>query len=209
MEAQKIADDSFKLAERTVHVWPVRTVASIAVVARLELALAPDERDRAARFRFDRLRHSFVLARGALRILLGRYLNVSPASIQFTYNSKGKPALAAPTCLNFNASHSGDLTVFAFTAGCEIGVDVEQIRPLPGMQNIANRFFNSKEATELMSLHANQRKRAFFLCWTRKEAYIKAIGEGLSAPLNGFRVTIQPRQPARFIHLAGDEEAWT
>ena len=102
--------------------------------------------------------------------------------------------------------------MFAFTPHCEIGVDVEQIRPLSEMQNIADRFFCSEEAAELMSLTANQREHAFFLCWTRKEAYIKAIGDGLSAPLNDFRVTVQPGQPARFIHIAhnaNDAKNWT
>lgn len=131
MNRRKIADPSFELAGRIVHVRPVRTAASNAVASRLERILAPDEIDRADRFRFANLRHSFVLARGALRILLGCYLKVSPASIQFECGSKGKPALAAPLLLNFNASRSGGLAVFAFTVSCEIGVDVEQIRPMP------------------------------------------------------------------------------
>jgi 4'-phosphopantetheinyl transferase len=158
------------------------------------------------------LRHSFVLAHGALRILLGRYLNTSPAGIQFKYGLRGKPALAPLALIDFNMSHSGDLVVFAFTRGCEIGVDLEQIHSIQDMQDIADRFFCLEEAAELMSLPVNQRERAFFLCWTRKEAYIKAIGDGLSAPLNSFRVTMQPTQPVRFIHLAQDTNAakeWT
>ena len=95
--------------------------------------------------------------------------------------------------------------MFAFTRGCEIGIDLEQIRPLQDMQDMADRFFSAEEARELRSLAADERERAFFLCWTRKEAYIKAIGDGLSAPLDGFRVSIKPGQPARFIHLAHEE----
>jgi 4'-phosphopantetheinyl transferase len=212
MKDPQLSDCSLQLVGRVVHVWPVSTVASNDITWWLERVLAPDEKDRAARFRFDHLRHSFILARGALRILLGRYLNASPASIQFKYGSKGKPTLTVPPLVDFNASHSGGLAVFAFTAHCEIGVDVEQIRPLSDMQNIADRFFCSEEAAELMSLTANQREHAFFLCWTRKEAYIKAIGDGLSAPLNDFRVTVQPGQPARFIHIAhnaNDAKNWT
>ncbi len=177
-----------------------------------ERLLAPDEKERAARFRFDHLRRSFVLARGALRTLLGGYLQTSPVSIEFEYGSKGKPALVAPAPIHFNASHSGGLAVFAFTCGCEIGVDVEKIRPIEEMRNIADHFFCPEEAAELMSLAAEQREYAFFLCWTRKEAYIKALGDGLSAPLNRFRVTMQPNQPARFLHLQGDANAardWT
>ena len=204
MQYPKIVDSRFELASRTVHVWSVPTVASAGISLRFERTLSPDERERADRFRFAYLRESFIVARGALRVLLGRYLGLSPADIQFTYNGKGKPALAAPSGLCFNASHSGGLALFAFTPNCEIGVDVEQIRPLPDMQNIANRFFCSAEASELATLSANQRTSAFFLCWTRKEAYIKAIGEGLFEPLDGFRVTLQPSQPARFMHLPHD-----
>jgi 4'-phosphopantetheinyl transferase len=203
---------SFDLEGRTVHVWPIRTEAPSAVAERFELLLGTDEKSRAGRFRFDHLRYSFVITRGVLRILLGHYLHVSPISIQFKYGSRGKPALAAPACIDFNASDSSGLSVFAFTAGCEVGVDVEQIRPLQDMQNIADRFFCSEEAAELMSLTANQRERGFYLCWTRKEAYIKAIGDGLYAPLDSFRVTLQPSQPARFMHIAYDTraaEAWT
>jgi 4'-phosphopantetheinyl transferase len=202
----------FELAGRSVHVWSIRTEASNAVAARFELILAPDERHRAARFAFDHLRHSFILARGALRILLGHYLNVHPASIEFQYSSKGKPALAESAGIEFNASHSGRLAVFALTAGCQIGVDVEQLRPLRDMQSIADRFFCPEEAADLMTVAADQRERAFFACWTRKEAYIKAVGDGLSAPLDGFRVPVQPGEPVRFIHVAHDTnaaKAWT
>jgi 4'-phosphopantetheinyl transferase len=207
-----MADYSFELDTRNVHVWSVRTEAPNAIAERFQRVLAPDERDRAARFSFDHLRHSFVLAHGALRILLGRYLNTPPARIQFKYGPKGKPALAPLAPLGFNASHSGGLVVFAFTRGCEIGIDLEQIHPIEDMRDIADRFFCPEEAAELMTIPVNQRERAFFLCWTRKEAYIKAIGDGLSAPLNGFRVAMQPTQPARFIHLAQDTNAakeWT
>src|SRR5438067_1142174 len=109
-----MADYSFELDTRNVHVWFLRTEASKAVEERFDRVLAPDERDRAARFRFDHLRHSFVLAHGALRILLGRYLNTSPARIHFKYGPKGKPALAALASIDFNTSHSGGLVVFAF-----------------------------------------------------------------------------------------------
>jgi 4'-phosphopantetheinyl transferase len=197
---------SFDLAGRSIHVWPVLTTAPNAVVTRLESILAADELNRAGRFRFAHLRHSFILARGALRILLGAYLDRPPSAIQFQYGSKVKPSLAT-AFPRFNASHSGDLAVFAFTANCEIGVDVDQIRPVPDMQDIANRFFCTEEAAELTSLPPDQQEQAFFLCWTRKEAYIKAIGDGLSAPLDNFHVTMQPGQPARFIHVEHDANA--
>ena len=175
------------------------------------MLLEPEERDRAARFRFDHLQHAFILARGGLRVLLGCYLGVCPAAVQFTYGSKGKPTLSGGS-VEFNVSHSGGLAVFAFTFGCEIGVDVEQIRSLPDMLEIASQFFCVEETAELMALPAGERERAFFLCWTRKEAYIKATGDGLSAPLDSFRVALRPGAPARFVHFKHDASAaasWT
>jgi 4'-phosphopantetheinyl transferase len=203
---------AIELSGREVHVWTVRTEGSAAVAGWFEQLLSPDEKARAARFRFEHLWCSFVIARGALRIMLGRYLNISPVKIVFEYGEKGKPALAPRTGIDFNLSHSGGLAVFAFTAGREVGVDVERIRPLSDMQSIADRFFSCEEAAELSSLAPNHRERGFYLCWTRKEAYIKASGDGLSAPLDSFRVTLQPFQPARFLHLGLDPAAagaWT
>jgi 4'-phosphopantetheinyl transferase len=190
-----------------VHVWVIRTDASEPVVGEFQLVLDPQERDRATRFRFAKSQRSFILSRGALRVLLGRYLNISPAGIRFTYGANGKPSLADFASLQFNTSHSGDFTALVLTLNCELGVDVEQIRPLTDLQEIANRFFCSEEALELTLLSAEERNLAFFLCWTRKEAYVKAIGEGLSAPLDSFRVSLRPDQPARLIHLANDREA--
>ena len=201
-----------ELTGRAVHVWPVSTYAPDAVVERFRVLLAPDETDRADRFRFPHLRQSFMLARGALRVLLGQYLNTAPAEIEFSYGSKGKPAVAAGNRLQFNASHTGDLALFAFTLDCGIGVDVEPIRPMPDIEDVAKRFFCAEETEELMSLPEGQREHGFFLCWTRKEAYIKATGDGLSTPLDAFRVTLRPGAPANLVHLQRDyraAEAWT
>lgn len=211
-ETPKHGSCSFDLSGRNLHVWTVRTEAPTAVAERFELCLDPGEKARAARFRFDHLQHSFVITRGVLRTLLGHYLDVPSVSVRFKYGSRGKPELAAPSPIDFNVSHSGGLAVFAFTIGCKVGVDIEQIRALHDMQSIADRFFCSDEATELMSLMANQRKLGFYLCWTRKEAYIKAMGDGLSARLDSFRVTLRPGQPAQLIHLAdsgSSAEEWT
>lgn len=207
-----MAGCSFELSGRAVHVWTLRTGASDAVVAKFEPLLVPDEKERAARFHFDHLRRSFVVTRGALRCLLGRYLGVHPAGIRFQYGSKGKPALAPASNVEFNLTHCGGLAAFAFTVGCPIGVDLERIRPIAEAQDIAGRFFCPEESAEILSLPPSECERAFFRCWTRKEAYIKAIGDGLSAPLDEFRVTVQPNQPAQFIHLAHDTDAakaWT
>jgi 4'-phosphopantetheinyl transferase len=203
---------AFELSGRAVQVCPVSIQAPVAVVDQFRSLLSADETARAARFRFEHLQHSFILARGALRILLGRYLNTAPADLAFTYGAKGKPALAGPARLQFNASHSADLALFAFTMDCELGVDIEAVRPMPDLEDIARRFFSADETAELMALSPGQRDQAFFLCWTRKEAYIKATGEGLSAPLDAFCVTLRPGDPARMVHLECDPiaaQAWT
>ncbi len=142
----------------------------------------------------EHLRTSFTLARGALRLLLARAAGEPAAALRFTYGEKGKPSLAAAGRIRFNLSHSGGLALVAITLDCELGVDIEKIRPMPDLQDVARRFFSIREA-------------AFFRCWTRKEAYIKTIGDGLSAPLDGFAVSLRPDEPARLIHLNGDAAA--
>ncbi len=201
-----------QLSEKDIHVWTLRTRAPGCVVAKFEPLLDPDERARAARFRFSQVRESFVMARGFLRTLLGHYVAADPRGIRFDYGSKGKPALASASGIQFNLADSGDMAAIAFTVDCQIGIDLEQIRQLPDLELIAERFFCSEEVTEIMSLSPAVRERAFFRGWTRMEAYIKATGEGLSLPLDSFRVTVQPDASARLIHLGGDREAaeaWT
>jgi 4'-phosphopantetheinyl transferase len=206
------ASHSFSVSSKDVHIWRFHLDASESTAAMFEDVLAADEKERAARFHLRHLRDSFVSTRGALRYILGRYLDVAPASIRFTYGPKGKPALASATSIQFNLTHSGSLAAVALTANCQIGVDLEQVRPLSDMQQIADHFFCPEEAAEIMSLPQEDRERAFFLCWTRKEAYTKAIGEGLLLPLNTFRVTLRPGSPAQFVsleHEAAFVEAWT
>ena len=201
-----------QLTGRTVHVHAVRLQGPDEGIEPFRALLAPDETTRAGRFRFEHLQRSFILARASLRMLLGHYLDSPPGDIQFSYGAKGKPSLAVSARVQFNMSHSRDLAMFAFTLDCEIGVDVEAIRPMPDIDDIAKRFFSGDETAELMSLPADERARAFFLCWTRKEAYIKATGEGLSTPLGDFRVTLRPGEPARMLYLSNDPsaaQAWT
>jgi 4'-phosphopantetheinyl transferase len=211
MESETLANQSH-LGEYCVHVWAIPTPSPDEVAARFQRLLAFDERERAARFRSSHLQRSFVISRGALRLLLGAYLDAAPSDIQFQYGSHGKPALAPPARISFNVSHSGDLALFAFMIDSQVGIDVEQVRPLSDIHEIASRFFCKQEAGELLSLPVDQQERAFFSCWTRKEAYIKAIGDGLSAPLNNFRVTLRPGEPATVVHVAKEltaVKAWT
>lgn len=202
---------SFERAATAIHVWPIRIEPSDELTARFERMLNADERARAARFRFRHLRQSFVTIRGALRILLGRYLRIDPATVRFQYGALGKPHLPSPAPIHFNLSHSGAVAVLAFSRNCEVGVDVERIRALPDMQLIAERLFCLEEAARFMALPAEQREHAFFLCWTRKEAYVKAAGGGLSVPLDSFEVTLQPGEPAAMLRLGAAppaEKAW-
>lgn len=205
----------FKFTGREIHAWPVIVRGSKSAVARFQSFLSPDETTRAAAFRFEDLRRSFLLSRGALRILLGGYLDVSPEEVLLIHGSHGKPGLAQAAsgspALDFNVSHSGEMALFAFTSGCELGVDIEQVRPLEDMTKVSSHFFSREESEELRSLPPDERERAFFLCWTRKEAYVKAVGNGLSIPLDSFRVTLRPGEPARFLHLDHDvslAQAW-
>jgi 4'-phosphopantetheinyl transferase len=130
---------------------------------------------------------------------------MKPKEVPLGYGPNGKPFVQLDTKLQFNTSHSHDLALLAFTNGCELGIDIEKVRPLPDMLSIANQFFCPEEALQLASLPDNLREQAFYLCWTRKEAYVKTIGDGLSALLNMFHVTLQPDEPARFVHINRDQ----
>jgi 4'-phosphopantetheinyl transferase len=201
------------LTGREVHLYIVRLESSENNFAQAFSWLSPDEVERADRFRFDRHRRAFVLGRAMLRALLAGYLRMTPEEASFTYGPKGKPALSGAACpLSFNVSNSGDLAACAFTLDCEIGVDVEHRRRLLEIEGIARRFFASDEVSELMRLPEEERPEGFFNCWTRKEAYIKAVGDGLSLPLDSFQVTLQPGVAARMISLDGSTaaaERWT
>ncbi len=188
-----------------VHVWRVDLdgVPEGAVAS----SLSADERERAGRFRFERDRRRFVVARGVLRRLLGRYLDREPARVRFGYGPRGKPFVAAGGGLRFNLSHSAGLALLAFGWRREVGVDVERVRPVPEAEDIARRYFSRWEEAELRRLPAGERQAAFFRCWTRKEAFVKATGDGLSRPLDGFDVTLAPGEPARLLRLAGEPAA--
>ncbi|HEY3988790.1 MAG TPA: 4'-phosphopantetheinyl transferase superfamily protein [Acidobacteriaceae bacterium] len=183
------------------------STASEALVAALERVLATEEAERASRFRFSHLRESYITTHGILRCLLGRYLDLDPAGICFVYSARGKPALDSAGGLQFNLTHSDSMAAIALTTGCPLGIDMEHTRPLADIEQIAGQYFCPEETAEILSLPLGERERAFFSCWTRKEAYIKAIGDGLSCGLDSFRVSVQPDAPARLIHIGGDTVA--
>jgi 4'-phosphopantetheinyl transferase len=173
--------------------------------------LSPDETAAADR-RIGPVHSEFVFSRAILRELTGRYTFTPPTQICFSLGPNGKPGLSGLPGPHFNVSHSDGLAVYAFAANCELGVDLEHVRPFDDINTIARRFFCTEEAAQLSSLPATEQTDAFFRCWTRKEAYIKADGEGLSLPLDSFQVTLRPGDPAKFVHIGGDHAAagsWT
>lgn len=183
-----------------VHVWRAAIDQSLNRIDSLQKLLSEEEQKRAQRFVFQKDRNRFILARGLLRTLLGRYLEIGPEKVNFIYNSFGKPDLAEiKTEIRFNLSHSRNIILLAFTRNRHVGVDVEYIREDFAEMPIAERFFAPQEVAELQSLPDDQRTLAFFNCWTRKEAYIKAVGKGLSIPLDEFRVSLRPDQPAALL----------
>ncbi|HJQ31620.1 MAG TPA: 4'-phosphopantetheinyl transferase superfamily protein [Pyrinomonadaceae bacterium] len=209
MEGREPNDSSWELPPprpalpgEEVHVWRALLDAPEVRVRRLLELLAPDERERAARFHFERDRRRFTVARGLLRGILGGYLNSAPEALRFVYGAQGKPALVAeqnPGGLRFNVSHSEGVALFAFARGREVGVDVERVSSRVSCEEIAGRFFSPGEVARLRALPAELREAAFFDCWTRKEAYIKARGEGLSLPLDGFDVSLGPGEPTALL----------
>lgn len=201
-----------KLLQDRVDAWQFRTDLPDLSLTSFEEVLSEDELNRANRFRFDRLRRGYILSRGTLRFLCSRYLDVDPRSLAFTYGPNGKPELDPACSLRFNLSHSGDITVFAFARDLDIGVDVEKIRTLDDIEAIVERFFCPEEAQEVLACSDADRPLVFHTCWTRKEAFIKATGDGLSTALDSFRVNLKPGAPSCLTHVNWDQEEgrrWT
>ncbi|MEK8024321.1 MAG: 4'-phosphopantetheinyl transferase superfamily protein, partial [Candidatus Hydrogenedentota bacterium] len=175
----------------------------------LRATLAPDELERAARFHFDRDRRMYMLARGLSRIILGHFLSIAPSAVCFEFLPHGKPVISAsqnPYKLEFNYAHSNGLVLFAFSREARVGVDVESAaREVGDRDEIAARYFASGEVERYRALPDHQKPRAFLNCWTRKEAYIKAIGDGLSMPLSKFEAAFELDQPARLLTIHGNK----
>ncbi|MBC8007539.1 MAG: 4'-phosphopantetheinyl transferase superfamily protein [Prolixibacteraceae bacterium] len=176
--------------------------------------LSPEERRRADRFRFDRDRRRFIVARARLRQLLGERVKARPEEVELVYGSHGKPALSQR--LNnmdwrFNVSHRDDVAAYVFSQGREVGIDVEAIRPVHRADTIASHFFSRSEQEAYLALDSSDKMPGFFNCWTRKEAFIKAIGLGISHPLDCFDVSLAPGDPARLLRVKdtpGADAGW-
>lgn len=200
------------LAQRTVHLWRASCEIPSARIAALRAQLSPEECAKVDRFYFARDRERSTISYALLRRLVASYTGAAPEQVRYSTGTYGKPALAAPegSPLCFNVSHSGSQIYYAFTLGRELGVDVEQERDNIGYEQLADHSFSPVERQALLALPPAQRKRAFFACWTRKEAYIKARGEGLSHGLDRFDVTLD--DPARLLATRDDPrnvERWS
>jgi 4'-phosphopantetheinyl transferase len=196
------------LEEGVAHACIVPLYAGPQTVRRMYALLSPAERVRAARFAFDRDRRTFVMSHGILRRVLGTVCHENPARLRFRQGLRGKPYLVdAPPGLQFNLSHTEGFCLVGVTRGAAIGVDVERVRRTDDMPQLVRHCFSAAEQRELEALPPGDRCRAFFKGWTRKEAFIKAIGDGLSYPLETFDVSLNPDGPARLLAIGGSATA--
>ncbi len=193
-----------RLLEGEVHVWRFGLRARAERVDRLRGLLTPDELERADRFLRLEDRVRFVVARGALRVLLGVYVDELPSALRFLYGARGKPELEGACSHHFNLSHSGRIGLFAITICGPVGVDVERVEKRRSLEKIATRFFSASECEALQRLPVAARPEGFYNAWSRKEAYIKATGQGLATPLASFSVSLEPGVPARLLHHRDD-----
>jgi len=195
------------LAADDVHVWFFDLDRLAVCVGRLWALLSDDERARAQRFHFERDQRRFAVGRGILREILGLYLDWDPGRLIFAYGPRGKPMLGmgcGDGTLRFNLSHSQGVGLIAVARNREVGVDIEHVRPMPGIETMASRSFSRQESAALLGMSPERRQRGFFSCWTRKEAYLKAVGDGLAISLDAFAVSIDPDEPARLLWVAGE-----
>jgi len=197
--------ESLVLESGEVHLWRLSLDQPDVIRDRFRLTLEPDELSRASRFHFEKHRRHFLVGRGFLRDIVARYLDEKPENLRFAYGAYGKPSLAADTAVRFNMSHSHEVALLAITRDVELGVDVEHVRADFATADIARRFFSQAEVEAFDMLPPEEQVAAFFKCWTRKEAYIKAIGKGLSQPLDGFDVTLGPGEEAALLRAAADD----
>jgi 4'-phosphopantetheinyl transferase len=194
------------------HVWAAALDISSELLCAYAKTLSGNERERARRFHFERDQKHFIAGRGTLRAILGSYLKMQPAGLQFEYGPRGKPMVAKiednPT-LHFNLAHSDGLLVVAVTEHCSIGVDVERVRLMEQADDLVERFFSPNEAKKLRGLPVHQRTRAFFNLWTRKEACLKATGDGIAERLHEIAVSFLPDEPVRVLNAFSDTEPAT
>jgi 4'-phosphopantetheinyl transferase len=197
------------LSKKDIHLWRADLSLPERSIQQLNQILSTDERVRAERFRFEKDWKRFIVGVGILRTILGRYIGVEPKELRFIHGKRGKPMLDdvfANGSIRFNMSHSEDLALYGFTRDREIGVDIEFLRDIPEMDQIAERFFSKKENVVFRSLPESKKKEVFFNCWTRKEAFIKATGDGLYRSLDEFDVSLLPGETTLIPRIGEDSK---
>lgn len=207
MEAQ--LNNYYNLEPETIHLWYVDVGANLD--SRYYNLLSEDEKVRAGKYRFTQDQYVFIKARAVLRILSGEYLQKDPAHIRFKYGAYGKPYFQDENSLYFNVSHSGSKAIIGFSKHTEMGVDIEKIKEDLDVLDIAGKFFSQSEIKSLTEITKEEQNRAFFRCWTRKESFIKAKGDGLSLPLDSFSVTLDDDIKARLSEIKwnpSEKESW-
>ena len=204
-----------RLTQEDVHLWRALLDLAPGGVENLRQTLSPDELSRAARFLAPAAQARFIVTRAILRDVLGRYAGRRPAELEFGFRPGGKPFLSSGSGaagLEFNLSHSHGMALYGVTLGRQVGVDVELVRSNLDHERIAKRFFSAAEAAGLQDVPPELRAESFFRCWTRKEAYIKARGEGLAIPLASFDVSVAPGEPPALLSvrdLPSEVGRWT
>ena len=203
------------LTPGTVHVWRLSLDRPAAEIDSLKSNLSDDELVRAERYKFDRHGRRFIACRGQVRRILANYLRADVRQLSVQYGPQGKPALAAPwsdSGIEYNVSHSNELALCALALHRELGVDIEHLRTPYNFEGVAAQFFATEEVAVLRGLSDQARLTAFFHCWTRKEAVLKAVGAGLSIPLNRVVVSLAPQEPAAVLNFAdpsgGSNDWW-
>lgn len=201
-----------QLARNEIHVWAAALGIESDLLNALARTLSPDEMARAERFKFEKHRNRFIAGRGVLREILGRYLQIKPEDLRFDYSTNGKPSFAigfAHGGIHFNLAHSEDVALIAVTRIGQVGVDVECVRALKDMDHLVARFFSARENELFQKVPVNEKPAAFFNLWTRKEALLKATGEGITRSLSLVEVSFLAGEPARLVAVAGNAEKAT
>jgi 4'-phosphopantetheinyl transferase len=202
------SSNGIDLGNDDLHVWRASLNQDRTTILKLLSLLAPDERQRAEKYFRSIDRDRFIIARGVLRKILSAYLHIAPREVRFIYNEYGKPSLSTDQnhcALSFNLSHSKSLALYAVARGRYLGIDIEYIREDFATLEIAGYFFSKAEVAALISLPTDQRTIGFFNCWSRKEAFIKAKGMGVSYPLDRFTVSLAPGEPPALLKVDDDE----
>lgn len=197
------------LAGDEIHVWSASLEQPANVIANFSALLSSDEKIRAERFYFARDRAHFIVGRGLLRKILGEYLGLDPAWIEFDYGPYGKPTLKVGDLnhtLQFNLAHSKDRALYAFCWNRALGVDLEHVREMTNEDDFAAQVFSASESALIASLIGEQKRQAFFKIWTCKEAFFKASGDGLTKPIDQAEIALDTEEIARLVSIAGDAQ---